>query len=48
MGKLLLNKDGKNTLLVIDTLYREKGIQLMLDVDRELQPIYKLPLLNII
>lgn len=38
----------KDTLLVIGTLYREKGIQLLLDVYKELRPICKLPLLNII
>lgn len=38
----------KDTLLVIGTLYREKGIQLLLDVYKELSPSYKLPLLNII
>lgn len=38
----------KDTLLVIGTLYREKGIQALLDVYKELRPICKLPLLNII
>lgn len=38
----------KDTLLVIGTLYREKGIQSLLDVYKELRPICKLPILNII
>ena len=38
----------KDTLLVIGTLYREKGIQSLLDVYKELRSICKLPLLNII
>lgn len=38
----------KDTLLVIGTLYREKGIQSLLDVYKELRPTCKLPLLNII
>ena len=38
----------KDTLLVIGTLYREKGIQSLLDVYKELRPSCKLPLLNII
>lgn len=38
----------KDTLLVIGTLYREKGIQALLDVYKELRPTCKLPLLNII
>lgn len=38
----------KDTLLVIGTLYREKGIQSLLDVYKELRPICNLPLLNII
>lgn len=38
----------RNTLLVIGTLYREKGIQSLLDVYKELRSICKLPLLNII
>ncbi len=38
----------KNTILVIGTLYREKGIQLLLDVYKELRPSCNLPLLNII
>lgn len=38
----------KNALLVIGTLYREKGIQSLLDVYKELRPTCKLPLLNII
>jgi glycosyltransferase involved in cell wall biosynthesis len=38
----------KDTLLVIGTLYREKGIQSLLDVYKELRPICKLPMLNII
>lgn len=38
----------KETLLVIGTLYREKGIQSLLDVYKELRPTCKLPLLNII
>ena len=38
----------KDTLLVIGTLYREKGIQTLLDVYKELRPSCKLPLLNII
>ena len=38
----------KETLLVIGTLYREKGIQSLLDVYKELRPSCKLPLLNII
>lgn len=38
----------KNTLLVIGTLYREKGIQTLLDVYKELRPSCELPMLNII
>lgn len=38
----------KDTLLVIGTLYREKGIQSLLDVYKELRPICNLPILNII
>lgn len=38
----------KDTLLVIGTLYREKGIQSLLDVYKELRFTCKLPLLNII
>ena len=38
----------KDTLLVIGTLYREKGIQTLMDVYKELRPVCKLPLLNII
>lgn len=38
----------KNTLLIIGTLYKEKGIQLLLDVYKELRTSCKLPLLNII
>lgn len=38
----------KNTLLVIGTLYREKGIQSLLDVYKKLRFTCKLPLLNII
>ena len=38
----------KNTLLVIGTLYREKGIQSLLDVYKELRPTCNLPLLSII
>ena len=38
----------KDTLLVIGTLYREKGIQSLLDVYKELRPICHLPILNII
>lgn len=38
----------KDTLLVIGTLYREKGIQSLLDVYKELRPVCELPLLNII
>ena len=43
-------EDGlkKNTLLVIGTLYREKGIQNLLDVYKELRSVCNLPLLNII
>lgn len=38
----------KNTLLVIGTLYREKGLQLLLDAYKELNNKCNLPLLNII
>lgn len=38
----------KNTILVIGTLYREKGIQSLLDVYKELRLSCNLPLLNII
>lgn len=38
----------KDTLLVIGTLYREKGIQSLLDVYKELRSSCNLPLLNII
>ena len=38
----------KDTLLVIGTLYREKGIQALLDVYKELRPTCNLPMLNII
>lgn len=38
----------KDTLLVIGTLYREKGIQSLLDVYKELRSTCNLPLLNII
>ena len=41
-------KVEKNTLMVIGTLYREKGIQSLLDVYKELRPTSNLPLLNII
>lgn len=42
------DKVKKNTLLVIGTLYKEKGIQTLLDVYKELMPVCDLPLLNII
>lgn len=42
------DKVEKNTLLVIGTLYKEKGIQTLLDVYKELMPVCDLPLLNII
>lgn len=38
----------KNTLLVIGTLYREKGIQTLLDVYKKLRSLCTLPMLNII
>lgn len=38
----------KNTIIVIGTLYRQKGIQSLLDVYKELRFTCKLPLLNII
>lgn len=38
----------KNTILVIGTLYREKGIQLLLDAYKELRPTCNLPHLNIV
>ena len=41
-------EEQKATLLVIGTLYREKGIQTLLDVYKELRATCKLPLLNII
>lgn len=44
----ITEKVKKDTLLVIGTLYREKGIQSLLDVYRQLRPSCKLPLLNII
>lgn len=44
----LKEKTNKNTLLVIGTLYRKKGIQTLLDVYKELRPTCNLPLLNII
>lgn len=42
------NQVKKDSLLVIGTLYREKGIQSLLDVYKELYPTCNLPLLNII
>lgn len=42
------DKVKKDTLLVIGTLYKEKGIQTLLDVYKELRPVCNLPLLNII
>lgn len=42
------DKENKDTLLVIGTLYREKGIQSLLNVYKELRPTCNLPLLNII
>jgi len=42
------DKVKKNTLLVIGTLYKEKGIQILLDVYKKLMPVCDLPLLNII
>ncbi len=38
----------RDTLLVIGTLYKEKGIQSLLDAYKKLRPSCKLPLLNII
>lgn len=42
------NKEEKNTILVIGTLYRAKGLQLLLDAYEELKDKCNLPVLNII
>ena len=41
-------KEKKNSILIIGTLYREKGIQLLLDVYLKLKGKSSLPILNIV